>query len=153
MNASSRCGPAIAASLLLLALAGCSSPSEDGPVQATPIEGCEVPQAGSAALRTAAAVVTFFEDHCRGDAPQMDLDRQVVVWHAMGPRATGGHHVELSLAERQGDAMQVTFLEVSPGPTCNVTQAETHPTGVWLLDATADAIRLMHNTTTRDCGG
>lgn len=151
--------------LLLVAavLAGCAGPDSDGPegptaapdgpVAATPVEGCTVEEAGSGALRKVSSLVTFFEDHCGGDPPDVDLARETIVWHALGPRNTGGYAVELASAAKEGDALEVVFLEITPGETCVVTQVRTHPTGVWILDAAPETVELGHRAETRECEG
>lgn len=60
--------------------------------------------------------------------PQVDFSRDVVVAHFLGERRSGGFDVSPELAERTENGwIRIGFLEQTPGPDCQVTEALTQP--------------------------
>jgi hypothetical protein len=70
--------------------------------------------------------------------PAVDFSKEMIVAVAMGSRATGGFQITMPAARVEGSALIVEVLSRSPGPSCFVTLAVTHPVDLARVQRFAD---------------
>jgi hypothetical protein len=63
----------------------------------------------------------------RGEAPEIDFDREMVAAVFMGERRTGGYSIAVEKVEQIGSGVLLHVLLREPGPDCMTTQALTQP--------------------------
>lgn len=79
-------------------------------------------------IRDAKALAALWEIHAPGDTPPpVDFGTSMVVGVFAGLRNTGGHEVEVTGVERDGDALVVEYRERAPGRGDMTAQVLTFP--------------------------
>ena len=75
--------------------------------------------------------------------PEVDFSRSMVLAVFMGRRSSGGHQIQVSGVNIQGETWLVEVTETSPGPGCLTTQAITQPFHLALAPAHAGPVRFV----------
>ncbi len=79
-------------------------------------------------IRDPAEFEQVWERLDEGPAPAVEFERgEVVVLAASGQRPSGGHRIEVTLAERDAGMLMIEVVETTPGPGCLATAALTQP--------------------------
>jgi hypothetical protein len=104
--------------------------------------GIEEPR--EAVVRTAAEWTALWKEHSGGrPRPAVDFAKSMAVGVFAGTRSTGGHSVDITKIERDGDALVVTWRERKPGADDIVTQVITMPYHIVSIDRSAGAVRFV----------
>lgn len=104
--------------------------------------GIEEPR--QAIARTAAEWTALWKEHSGGrPRPAVDFAKSMVIGVFAGTRPTGGHSVDITKVERDGDALVVTWRERKPGADEMTTQVITMPYHVVSIDRTAGTVRFV----------
>ena len=86
------------------------------------------------------------------ETPSIDFDRNVVVAAAMGGASSGGHSIGIEAVARSGDTLYARVRETSPGDSCAVTMAVTHPVqAVRVPVSGVSTLVVVERTSTTDC--
>lgn len=85
--------------------------------------------------------------------PNVNFENQVVVAIVMGGRPTGGYNVGIDqvMASEDGEQMRVEYTETAPGDECNVTQAQTSPYVLVMVEAQDENFEFERTEETRNC--
>jgi hypothetical protein len=136
-------------SWILAALAAlcCAAPMQDAVTFKTLDRGGQsgIEEPREAVVRTSAEWAALWTAHGAGRArPSVDFTRSMVVGVFAGTRPTGGHSVDITRIERDGDGLAVTWRERRPGATDIVTQVITTAYHIVVLDRAPGAVRFVH---------
>ena len=81
-----------------------------------------------AVIKTPAEFEALWRTHAPGrPAPSVDFNKNMVLAVFLGSRPSGGFAVQITSAERVGDALVVTWSERRPGPDSMAAQVMTAP--------------------------
>jgi hypothetical protein len=96
--------------------------------------------------RTAAEWAAFWKEHAiNAKPPVVDFTKSMVVGIFLGYRPTGGHSVEITRIERQGNELVVTYRERQPGKSDIVTQVITMPYHLVTVDRFDGPVRFVRD--------
>lgn len=87
--------------------------------------------------------------------PKVDFSREFVVVVALGERSSGGHAVEVTGADGEGDGVEVAIVTTTPGKNCVVTLSMTRPLDFVKITRPTSGptpVTFVEKTTVRDCG-
>ena len=84
--------------------------------------------------------------------PGVDFNTQIVVAAALGGRPTGGYDIVLTQAAIDSAGVVIGVRASSPGASCFVTQAFTHPIDLARLAKTDAPVRFAETQVAADCG-
>jgi hypothetical protein len=87
----------------------------------------------------------------RPEVPQVDFSREMVVLAAMGEQTSGGFAIGVKNVAQEGDTLEVTIMETSPGPSCGVTSALTQPFTAVRVARAEREVRFVEQQLTIDC--
>lgn len=103
-----------------------------------------IEESREAVVRTAAEWSALWTTHGAGrPRPQVDFTKSMVVGVFAGTRPTGGHSVDITKIERDGDGLAVTWRERKPGASDIVTQVITMPYHIVVVDKAPGAVRFV----------
>lgn len=87
------------------------------------------------------------------EVPFIDFGNEAVVVVSMGTRPTGGYSINVeSVSESESDGtLYVEVVEVSPGPSCVVTQAESAPVHAVRVPLRNGSVQFIERASTRNC--
>ena len=83
--------------------------------------------------------------------PQVDFDRNMIIFAAMGTRPNTGYQIEISQLYRHGDDIYAVVRETSPGRSCVVGQAITAPVTAALVPRTSGRVHFVEQTRVQHC--
>ncbi len=83
--------------------------------------------------------------------PQVDFDRHMIIFAAMGTKSTGGYQIEIAQLFRRGDDFYAVVRETSPGRGCGVTTAETAPVTAALVPRTPGRVIFVERSAFHHC--
>jgi hypothetical protein len=87
----------------------------------------------------------------RGEAPEIDFERDMIAVVFMGERRTGGYSIRVDGAERSNDGLVLQVLMREPGPDCMTTQALTQPWQIVRLPRVEGEVDFRIRQETVDC--
>ena len=155
-----------------LLTAGCAEPGPTGTLQARN-DGSEarvearavfpnrvfysgVGQASRQVVRTEARWQALWAEVFSPYQPQppaaaVDFGREIVVFAAMGGRATGGYGITVDSVTASTGTLDVYVTERSPGGSCATTQALTAPVDAVALPSEGRAVRFHDTQVVHNC--
>ena len=83
--------------------------------------------------------------------PQVDFDRHMIIFAAMGTKPNTGYAIEITELYRRGPDVYAVVVESSPGRGCLVGQAETAPVTAALVPRTSGRVHFVERTSVHDC--
>jgi hypothetical protein len=107
-------------------------------------------------IRDAGAWVAFWTRmHASGSPepprPAVDFSTEMIVAVGMGARHTGGFQITMPSAKVEAGVLVIDVVSQSPGASCFVTQAVTHPVDLARVQRFAD-VRFEERDTVFNCG-
>ncbi|HEX6860219.1 MAG TPA: protease complex subunit PrcB family protein [Caulobacteraceae bacterium] len=84
-------------------------------------------------------------------APAVDFGREMVLLASMGPQPTGGYAIRIERVIETPNSLEVLVARTSPGPSCGVTAALTHPVDVVRIPASMKPVRWSVRDVVTDC--
>jgi hypothetical protein len=84
--------------------------------------------------------------------PQVDFDRNMIIFAAMGTRPNTGFQIEISQLYRHGEDIYAVVRETSAGRGCVVGQAITAPVTAALVPRTSGRVYFVERTRVQHCG-
>lgn len=86
-----------------------------------------------------------------GRAPDVDFGDRMVILAATGTRPSGGHGIGVDSVYRYDGSLFVTVRETSPGDSCVVTTALTHPATAVLVPRVEGSVEFVEEETVAEC--
>jgi hypothetical protein len=83
--------------------------------------------------------------------PQVDFDRHMIIFAAMGTRPNTGYQIEIVQLYRRGEDVYAVVRETSPGRNCVVGQAITAPVTAALVPRTSGQVHFVEQRSVRHC--
>jgi len=81
----------------------------------------------------------------------IDFEKVTMLVAALGTRPTGGYAVLFQGAFDNGAVIEVSVLEIRPGPNCTAITALTHPIAIALIPRTDRPVRFDVSAADVDC--
>lgn len=159
---------ALIASLLAVLVAGCSStlnaPATHTPLTVTRLRGepfsftyaSQLRQPERLVIRDQAAWIDAWASLWPALAPipappNVDFNREMIVFVALGERPTGGYSILVDSAAANAAGVTVWIGSSSPGPHCGTTQAFTQPVDIARLPRIDAAVHFVEMSLIIDC--
>lgn len=83
--------------------------------------------------------------------PEVDFDKRMIVFAAMGSQRSTGHRIEIIQLSRLGEDLYVVVKETSPGLSCAFAWAMTAPVTAALVPRSSGAVHFVERTAVADC--
>lgn len=155
---------ALTALLLAAALTACGGSTPSGiPADATLLEDGQIETLASTddsefresrrqAIRGPDAWAEAWRQLDReGRAPDVDFADHMVILAATGTRPSGGYGIGVDSVYRHDGSLIVKVREVSPGDSCVVTMALTHPATAVLVPRIEGSVEFVEEETVAEC--
>ena len=84
--------------------------------------------------------------------PQVDFERQMIIFAAMGTKPSTGYQIEIEQLYRRGEDIYAVVRETSPGRGCVVGAAITAPVTAALVPRTSGRVHFVERTRQHRCG-
>lgn len=85
------------------------------------------------------------------EAPDVDFGEHMVILAASGTRPSGGHGIAVDSVYRHDGSLFATVREVSPGESCVVTTALTHPATAVLVPRVEGSVEFVEEEIVAEC--
>ncbi|MFB6240050.1 MAG: protease complex subunit PrcB family protein [Gemmatimonadota bacterium] len=85
------------------------------------------------------------------EAPDVDFGDHMVILAASGTRHSGGHGIAVDSVYRHGGSLFATVREVSPGDSCVVTTALTHPATAVRVPRVEGSVEFVEQEIVAEC--